>query len=417
MPYSELVKNFENIRDYMRQFLVYGFKMRDEFDAKSARSYDNEKRRVESWLSDYMHFRQDASGKAVFLSLDSRHIPNNPLYMGWKTSTFTKNDIRLHFLLMDILTTNAIYSIPDILNCINKDYLTIFQDAELPDESTLRKKCQEYAKIGLITVVKQGKQHYYQLTRDTVDYDRWYDALSFFSEDNPLGVVGSFVMDKYERKQSFFSFKHRYFLFSLDSGMVLDVLDAMHERRKVEIELFENRKKRHRRVIVIPLQIWISVQGGRQYLAAINQERKFVYFFRLDSIRKVSSLDIIEDRKTYEAYQTYLKEERKNIWGVSMGMGKLEHIEMTVKIHAKEKHVVKRLHREKRYGCVQQLNHTTWHFSTDVYDAQELLPWIRTFIGRIVHLSCSNKRIVDQFWSDFEALSVLYGGNDDGDVV
>ena len=50
MAYSELVKDYERIRDYMRQFYVYGFKSRDEYDAKSARSYDNERRRVESWL-------------------------------------------------------------------------------------------------------------------------------------------------------------------------------------------------------------------------------------------------------------------------------------------------------------------------------------------------------------------------------
>ena len=49
MAYSELVKDYERIRDYMRQFYVYGFKSRDEYDAKSARSYDNERRRVESW--------------------------------------------------------------------------------------------------------------------------------------------------------------------------------------------------------------------------------------------------------------------------------------------------------------------------------------------------------------------------------
>ena len=54
MAYSELVKNFDRIRDYMRQFYVYGFKSRTEYDKKSARSYDNERRRVESWLGDYM---------------------------------------------------------------------------------------------------------------------------------------------------------------------------------------------------------------------------------------------------------------------------------------------------------------------------------------------------------------------------
>ena len=39
MAYSELIKNFDRIRDYMRQFYVYGFKSRNEYDKKSARSY------------------------------------------------------------------------------------------------------------------------------------------------------------------------------------------------------------------------------------------------------------------------------------------------------------------------------------------------------------------------------------------
>ncbi len=47
MAYSELVKNFNRIRDYMREFYVYGFKSRDEFSKKIARSY-NDERRLES---------------------------------------------------------------------------------------------------------------------------------------------------------------------------------------------------------------------------------------------------------------------------------------------------------------------------------------------------------------------------------
>ena len=43
MADSELVKNFNRIRDYMREFYVYGFKSRDEFSKKSARSYDDER--------------------------------------------------------------------------------------------------------------------------------------------------------------------------------------------------------------------------------------------------------------------------------------------------------------------------------------------------------------------------------------
>ena len=54
MAYSELVKSFERIRSYMREFYVYGFKSREEYSIKSARSYDNERRRIESWIGDFM---------------------------------------------------------------------------------------------------------------------------------------------------------------------------------------------------------------------------------------------------------------------------------------------------------------------------------------------------------------------------
>lgn len=70
--YHELVKNFEKVRAYMREFYVYGFKSRTEYDARSARSYDNERRRLESWLGDHMRFTQTPEGKNVFLSVDSR---------------------------------------------------------------------------------------------------------------------------------------------------------------------------------------------------------------------------------------------------------------------------------------------------------------------------------------------------------
>ena len=44
--YSELIKNFEKIRAYMRDFYVYGFESRDDYQSKSARSYDDERRRL-----------------------------------------------------------------------------------------------------------------------------------------------------------------------------------------------------------------------------------------------------------------------------------------------------------------------------------------------------------------------------------
>ena len=37
--YSELIKNFEKIREYVRDFYIFGFHTRESFDAKSKRTY------------------------------------------------------------------------------------------------------------------------------------------------------------------------------------------------------------------------------------------------------------------------------------------------------------------------------------------------------------------------------------------
>ena len=112
MAYSELIKDFGRIRDYMREFFVYGFKSRDEYTRKSSRSYDDERRRLASWLGDYMQFRQNPDGKNVFISIDSRVSRHNPLYKAWKTKSFTDGDITLHFILFDILDSPGTIKFP-----------------------------------------------------------------------------------------------------------------------------------------------------------------------------------------------------------------------------------------------------------------------------------------------------------------
>ena len=157
MAYSELIKNFERIRSYMREFYVYGFKSREEYDLKSARSYDNERRRIESWTGDSMCFRQDASGKTVFLSVDSRRIPRNPLHRAFKAKSFTDKDIALHFYILDLLADGAL-STREIVDRVHDGYLSRFSGAFSLDESTVRKQLKEYEALGLLRSEKRGRE-------------------------------------------------------------------------------------------------------------------------------------------------------------------------------------------------------------------------------------------------------------------
>lgn len=140
MAYNELIKNFNRIREYMREFYIYGFKNREEYDRRSARSYDDERRRIESWLGDYMQFRQTSDGKNVFLSIDSREVKQNPLYKGWKAKSFTDGDISLHFILLDILFSPSVSLSLNEITCKIDSYLSEFEELRLFDESTVRKK-------------------------------------------------------------------------------------------------------------------------------------------------------------------------------------------------------------------------------------------------------------------------------------
>ena len=405
MAYSELIKNISRIRGYMREFFVYGFKGREEIGSKSARSYDNERRRIESWLGEYMSFHQDMNGKSVFISVDSRRVPRNPLYQAWRAASFTKNDITLHFWLLDILSAGDTQSLNDIITIIDKEYLPLFENADTIDESTLRKKLKEYVDIGLIAAEKQGKQLVYKLPVNIINLGSWRDAIDFFTGENPMGVIGSFLQDKFDESPEYISFKHNYLLFAPDCGIMLELLNAINEHRPVELEIYPNNRR-----TVLPMKIFISTQGGRQYVAGCNTRTKRIIFFRLDAIKKVSPLDKAPD---YDTYMELFADYRKHLWGVAIGQdGRLEHIELTLKAEVDERHIIGRLEREKRCGQVRQLSDTLWRFDSDVYDAQEMLPWLRSFTGRVVSFTCTNKAVEERFYSDFAELTALYGGDD-----
>ena len=179
MAFNELIKNFDNIRQLMRDFYVFGFKSRADFADKSARSYDNERRRIESWLGEYMYFHQNAGGKNCFISVDSRKIRHNPFYKALKAKSFTANDIMLHFFLLDILQDGEKFTLRQLMDRMDEAYLAYFAEPAALDISTVRKKLAEYAELVLIENEKCGRELYYERSKDDVDLDAWRDAVSF----------------------------------------------------------------------------------------------------------------------------------------------------------------------------------------------------------------------------------------------
>ncbi len=105
--FNELVKNHQRIRHYISDFLIYGYKSRNDYDKKSSRSYDNERRRIESYLSDYIKSEHSIRGKRMFISTDTQNVEQNPLAKTWMTKSFTRNDIMLHFMTVTFYPIRA----------------------------------------------------------------------------------------------------------------------------------------------------------------------------------------------------------------------------------------------------------------------------------------------------------------------
>lgn len=92
------------------------------------------------------------------------------------------------------------------------------------------------------------------------------------------------------------------------------------------------------------------------------------------------------------------------------GQSSLE--EFIMHIYADEKrenYIIKRLEREKRNGTVKRIKENVYEYKTLVYDTNELLSWVKTFIGRIIFVDGSNKKIVKKLYNDMEKMQAMYG--------
>lgn len=419
MAYSELIKNLDTLRTYIRSFYIYGFKSRDKFTGKSMRTYDDEKRRLENYLDGYMTFRPDENGKVNFVSIDSRHTPHNPLYKLFKAKSFTAMDISLHFMVMDILVGGEKKSLNQILDEINSVYLDVFSSEVVPEESTLRKKLKEYEELGLIKSEKDGKTMLY-CRSPLSDLSGLEDVLNFFSETDPCGVIGNFLFDKLpkeaQQEGEIFQYKHHYITSTIESDFVEQVFQAIREHRYLTIEQKRSEDDRTFPNEVIPLMIYQSTQGGRMYLMAYRPRGKYFLALRFDYIVGMETGGVYEG---FEQKRAEFEELRNHIWGVALKQNKKHndtttvHVTFRITFSEEEKFIYQRLLREKRSGTVTLLDDNNAQFDVDVYDPQEIIPWLRTFICRITFFDCTDKYIVRRFYGDIRKMNRMYLGEEE----
>lgn len=417
MAYSELIKDINTIRAYIRSFYVYGFYTRDEYAAlsgMSARSYDNEKRRVESWMGEYLNFHQNAEGRKVFLSAAGDSILHNPLYRAFKAKSFTTNDIVLHFFLMDLFAVKGELDQNMVADCLVREYPGVFCDRLLPDEKTIRLKLKELEQLGLLHSEKKGRIIRYRIEAQHAgpDIPGLWDAVNFFSEAAPLGVVGSFLLDKKTAQGSeehCFRFRHHYLMHAVDSEILCELLLAIDEGRSIRMRV-DNVFQGSRQYETTPLKIYVSTQSGREYLLSWNHSLQRFFFTRLDRIIWVAPLKPDPEKETLEKR---FASQKNSLWGVSFGgleeVGKVRRIRMLIRAGEHEGYIPVRMEREKHCGTVTKTGENEYLFTAEVFDPMEIFPWICSFTGRILRLECDDPAVTEKYAEYLSQMAKAYG--------
>ena len=405
--FQELIKSFPKTREYVRDFFVYGFKTRDEFRDKSPRTYDNERRRLESWLGDYVRKDHVAGGANISLAIDSNLLDTNPLFKVWKTKSFTDNDIVLHFLILDLLQDGAELTVEKITEGLLEKYEALF------DIQTVRRKCNAYEKEGLLNKKKSGKTVVFSVDNSLASWlksnEGMLDALAFYQMAGNFGIVGNYLSEQLDFHNQTFRVKHSFCVHTLEEEILLDLLDAMNQKADVRLEMKSSKKGTANTAVCTPLQIFTSTRSGRRFLCGyVKKSRRFTCY-RLDTAKTVTLLNPSEN---YDELQAMLDKNRDQLWGVSFQGNDRHHLDrLTMTVHAlepSEQYIVERLKREGRGGTVTRIEKNIYRYEIEVFDCNEMLPWIRTFTGRILSLKCTAKSVEQRFYQDLQTMHRMY---------
>lgn len=404
--FKELVKQFRHIRTYVRDFYIYGFKSRDDYAEKSGRTYDNERRRIESWFSGYTKSVYTQGKKNVYIAVDSSQITINPLYQAWKSKSFTSNDIMLHFFILDLLQDGQERKPDEIADQIQCSYSVLF------DIQTLRKKLNEYTDEGLLTAKKNGRSLLYQITPPPDEeipgaQEALIDAVMYFQGCRPFGFVGSTILDNQNMTNHLFRMKHGFLVHTLEDEVLYRLLSAMKNHRQVCIRHRSAKNQLNQKISGIPLKIFVSTQTGRRYVCLYLTGCRRFSNYRLDQVLEVTEESYTED---FQKYREALERNLPLCFGVSFGQDNhKETIAMRIFVDERyEMHIVNRLEREGRGKTVTRIRENEYLYEGTFFDVNEASPWIKTFIGRILSLESSNPILKQKFYRDMNKMADIY---------
>lgn len=386
-----LIRDYSDIRDILRDIYIYGCFSRDDYINKgiSGRKYDNEQRRITSYLPDKF-IKKKREGKRVlpYCSYNMTETPENFLAETYRNKSFTLLDIMSYFFVLTLLNEGQGMTLPELLEVIPEENAEIIYTKD-----NLRKKLDELIEKGLIASKKVGRRVLYKTVEDSLGYFETqeltdiYWLLEFVKNVNPIEMPYFFLQRKlrlylYANRGiqvddiHTFQYKHNHLFNVLDNEVVLVILRAIHAQRELNIQYSSRGSVFTSRIL--PIRVIHECNHGRQYVLFYDLASETVKTRRIDRISSAEMMGKADDEIIGKAVKESELEESS--WCTSGLYFDQDEVKIEFRIDDEsEQYVIERIKREGKNGTIESVAPGLYLYTIMVKDPLEMTPWIRSF--------------------------------------
>lgn len=426
--FSDFIKHYNIIRDILRDCFLYGCFSRDGLENKrnvSSRKVSYEMHRIQQYVEEkYIKVDKDGRYKLLSLTYDFMRHSDNFLVNTYMTKSFTRTDLLTYFfVLLCLQSEDRACSLNTIENrLVDEGHISFSKISSKTIERKLSEMCED---IGILSCETIKRTRHYSIAPDileSLDNDELkelHTAISLY-KNIIFPVTSGYFCEQtlknymtYEREIkdteiNIFNFRNVHFHPIIEEQVLWEILKAIHQRRKIKL-LYRMPKNQDGRIngnVFSPFKIRYDVRHGRFYLISFNINNKCVVS-RLD---RIESVEILEDTFLREDFNEEYQKHMCCSWSsVSLDYGKTpEIVKLEIIVDEEtEGYIVDRIVNEAPNGTIDKIDKGCYHFTMQVNDSGEIIPWIRGYAGYVRVLE--SEELKEKLKNDWKEMLLAYG--------
>lgn len=405
--FQTAIRDYDSFRAYLRFVYIYGCCtkefMTDNGLTTSARKFEEDTRRTRAIIPEYIDETTTSRKKALRVNTGALEAEVNFLSISYFIRTFTDYDFALYFSVLLLLVQTPGLGFTELLEKVIA--LTGFY--EMSDKTLQRFLKNELANKGII-----DDRGGYSLFLDRLaslcdeEIESLLVVVDFYKNTLPANILGEYAHDtllhyaRFERSiipsTSLFLFRYRHMERIVDDNALLPLIACVRDRRKARYTYKEKKREG------FPRQIRFDPLYGRQY-AVIHDGNRW-HNALIANIRDVEEL--LET--TTAEFGCFLSDSWFAAYSDDENKPRSA-VRVRFYISYNERHILKRLNREKRHGTVTTVRDGEYLFDIQLSNPLEILPWLRSFLGFASVEKSDEHDLFEQYAAFLTKMRELYG--------